>query len=423
LVRRPTITGGASGGRAAANQVGATTVVAHDLMTREYTIKEEGYVFMYVSNENATLVDVYFDDVVMTHTKGNVVQYNEYYPFGMQTSNSWTRENTTGNNFLGNGGTELNTTSNLYDLAYRNYDPILGRMNQIDPMATKYASLTPYNFSFNDPVTFTDPSGADPEYGITRYTYDDRVDHYRGQFYSGGSTSALRFHTGGRSGGFTNWSYAPSFGQLVQMRNDARSLSVVAYVQKYGFEVWEQGRNYLDNDGNVEFHHQYYFLKSISQQQQQQTNGGGSGDPKPAEYGLGFQLSIGLGLTKGTELSIGGWSGGPGSRGQAFFSIGTATKKVYLNAGGSAQIELLRSRSGPIDVSGKGKSWSAGGGPISGAYSHGFNSKTGDVAVDVIGAGVGFGLPASVGLGVETKTWTFDFWSPFLITPLVGFGR
>jgi RHS repeat-associated protein len=112
---------------------------------------------MYVSNENPTLVDVYFDDVVMTHTKSNVIQYNaclpepkrrqEYYP---------------GNNFLGNGGTELNTTSNLYDLDYRNYDPILGRMNGIDPMATKYASLSPYNFSFNDPVTFNDPSGADP---------------------------------------------------------------------------------------------------------------------------------------------------------------------------------------------------------------------------------------------------------------------
>lgn len=129
---------------------------------REYTAKEEGYVFMYVSNESATLVDVYFDDVVMTHTKGNVVQYNEYYPFGLPTTNSWTRENTTGNNFLGNGGTELNTTSNLYDLHYRNYDPTLGRMNQVDPMATKYASLTPYNFAFNDPVYNNDVSGADP---------------------------------------------------------------------------------------------------------------------------------------------------------------------------------------------------------------------------------------------------------------------
>jgi RHS repeat-associated protein len=101
---------------------------------------------------------------------------------GLQTANSWTRENITGNNFLANGGTELNTTSNLYDLEYRHYDPILGRMNGVDPMAVKYSSLSPYNYSFNDPVTFNDPSGADPynQYGGVYYTggyysYDDYV--------------------------------------------------------------------------------------------------------------------------------------------------------------------------------------------------------------------------------------------------------
>jgi hypothetical protein len=41
-----------------------------------------------------------------------------------------------------------------------------GRMNGVDPMATKYASLSPYNFSFNDPVTFSDVSGADPYYSF-----------------------------------------------------------------------------------------------------------------------------------------------------------------------------------------------------------------------------------------------------------------
>jgi RHS repeat-associated protein len=87
---------------------------------------------------------------------------DKYYPFGLQTANSWTRENTTGNNFLYNGGTELNTTTSLYDLEYRNYDPILGRMNQVDPMASKYASHSPYSFAFNDPVFWSDPSGADP---------------------------------------------------------------------------------------------------------------------------------------------------------------------------------------------------------------------------------------------------------------------
>jgi|GEM_PF-5034012 hypothetical protein len=36
-------------------------------------------------------------------------------------------------------------------------------MNQVDPMADKYSSHTPYNYSFNSPVDFNDPNGADPD--------------------------------------------------------------------------------------------------------------------------------------------------------------------------------------------------------------------------------------------------------------------
>jgi len=39
-------------------------------------------------------------------------------------------------------------------------------------MAEKYASVSPYNFSFNDPVGMNDPSGADPDYLETQYAYD-----------------------------------------------------------------------------------------------------------------------------------------------------------------------------------------------------------------------------------------------------------
>ena len=125
-------------------------------------ITEAGYYFTYLSYEGESNNYVYFDDYNIKHVKSRLIQGNEYYPFGLQTAGSWTRENTLDNNFLANGGTELNKTSNLYDLEYRNYDQVLGRMNGVDPMTTKYASLTPYNFSFNDPVTFTDVSGADP---------------------------------------------------------------------------------------------------------------------------------------------------------------------------------------------------------------------------------------------------------------------
>lgn len=88
-----------------------------------------------------------------------VLQSNEYYTYGLQTANLWTRENNTGNNFLYNEGSELNTNTYWYDLPYRNYDPALGRFAQIDPLATSDHTLTPYHYAGNDPISFNDPSG------------------------------------------------------------------------------------------------------------------------------------------------------------------------------------------------------------------------------------------------------------------------
>lgn len=171
---------GLSGGEQPAEE---PNKMPHDKMEQEYTAKEEGWIYVYTSNENATLVDVYFDDVTVTHTKSNLIQYNEYYPFGMQTANSWTRESVTGNNFTGNGGSEMNASTGWYEMMFRNYDPTIGRMTGIDPLATKYASLSPYNYAFNDPVTYSDPSGAepgmDPVYGYENsWRYDDNARVY-----------------------------------------------------------------------------------------------------------------------------------------------------------------------------------------------------------------------------------------------------
>ena len=162
--------------------VGNGTKLPHDYMSAELTAREPGFAYVYFSNESATLVDGYFDAVTMTYTPGNILQYNEYYPFGLNTANSWTRENVTTNNFLGNGGTELNAISSVYDLHYRNYDPVLGRMNQIDPMATKYASLSPYSYSNNDPVFFNDPLGDDY---ISTWLYNLAMHVFNSSSYEG----------------------------------------------------------------------------------------------------------------------------------------------------------------------------------------------------------------------------------------------
>ncbi|QLH31492.1 MAG: hypothetical protein HWD62_02745 [Cyclobacteriaceae bacterium] len=221
---------------------------------------------MYISNENPTLVDVYFDDVVMTHTKSNVIQYNEYYPFGMNTANSWTRENVTGNNFLFNGGTELNTTSNVYDLFYRNYDPVLGRMNQIDPMATSFAGLSPYNYSFNDPVTYNDPMGdcpTCPKYQRSDDTWwvADRRTLY-GSKYSGHSSLEDWLYNNQGSmypstdpWAWTGMSGGDIYGSEFSQYGVGSGYGSISH-QEYVYAV-EQSK---EQGGRVEFHHGRYWV-------------------------------------------------------------------------------------------------------------------------------------------------------------------
>ncbi len=100
----------------------------------------------------------------ITQNKGAVVQSTGYYPFGLQTADSWTRDDAQGNSFLYNAGSEFNESTGNYETFFREYDPALGRMTAIDPLAAKYSSWSPYNYAFNDPVALNDPTGAEPYY-------------------------------------------------------------------------------------------------------------------------------------------------------------------------------------------------------------------------------------------------------------------
>jgi RHS repeat-associated protein len=141
------------------------------LQLTDINIKKPGYLFVYLTYENESNNWVFFDDLKVSYTPGNIIQQNDYYPFGLAMSTSWTRETAVNNNYLYNAGSELNDNTQWYEMFFRGYDPALGRMLQIDPVASKYSSLTPYNYAFNDPVAFNDPSGADPfnPYGDALY--------------------------------------------------------------------------------------------------------------------------------------------------------------------------------------------------------------------------------------------------------------
>jgi RHS repeat-associated protein len=105
---------------------------------------------------------VFFDDLIITHTKGKVLQEDHYYPFGLNISAlSSTAPLSKPNQFKYNGK-ELQEETGLYDYGARMYDPAIGRWLHIDPMADKMKSNSPYNYAFNSPIMFVDPDGMFP---------------------------------------------------------------------------------------------------------------------------------------------------------------------------------------------------------------------------------------------------------------------
>jgi len=138
------------------------TNATHDkLFSPEITITQPGYVYIWLSNENPTPVEVYFDDFKVTQVKSPVIQQDDYYPFGL-TFNSYSRENSTQQNYLYNGKELQDELSlNWLDYGARMYDPSIARWMVSDPLAEKYSSLTNYAYVANNPVKLIDPNGKE----------------------------------------------------------------------------------------------------------------------------------------------------------------------------------------------------------------------------------------------------------------------
>jgi len=116
--------------------------------------------YVYVSNESTLDVNVYFDDLKITHKSSlSIVQADDYYPFGL-TFNEYQNQEEQGNDFLYNGK-ELQTDFGLdwYDYGARMYDAALGRFHVMDRFATKYFSHSPYHYVSNNPLKYIDVNG------------------------------------------------------------------------------------------------------------------------------------------------------------------------------------------------------------------------------------------------------------------------
>jgi len=139
----------------------AGTDVPHERVfnTDPILITQPGYVYIYLSNESPTTVEVYFDDFKVTQVKSPVIQTDDYYPFGL-AFNSYSRENSTPNDYKYNGKEEQTELGlNWLDYGWRMYDPTIARWNGIDGMSEKYVSYSPYHYAGNNPVRNYDIDG------------------------------------------------------------------------------------------------------------------------------------------------------------------------------------------------------------------------------------------------------------------------
>jgi len=134
-----------------------------------------------------------------------IVDNNDYYPFGMNHLKSGTA-------FFGQGsyknhkynGKELQE-SGMYSYGWREYMPDLGRWNGIDQLAENYTSTSTYAYVANNPISNTDPDGRwINEDGSIRpsTTFDYMPGSYK-PTYSFSTSGGFHDNGGGGGGGYT----------------------------------------------------------------------------------------------------------------------------------------------------------------------------------------------------------------------------
>jgi len=138
----------------------------------QFIITAEGYYDMprkrYVYNYVDHLGNIRVSYAKNAGGTAEILTENNYYPFGMthQNYNNVNKGNVT-YNYKFNGkewqSEWIDSGSKTYDFGARMYDPATGRWGVIDPLAEMYPSMSPYVYTFNNPVRFVDPTGMAPD--------------------------------------------------------------------------------------------------------------------------------------------------------------------------------------------------------------------------------------------------------------------
>ena len=135
--------------------------IPHQLLEATVTVKQAGYLYIYLSNEESSPVEVFFDDFEVVHTKGPVVQSEEYYPFGL-TFNGYRKENSVSNRWQFQGQEHVDDLNLGWEMfKWRNHQSDIGRFFNIDKLSEKYYYNSPYAFSENKVVAHRELEGLE----------------------------------------------------------------------------------------------------------------------------------------------------------------------------------------------------------------------------------------------------------------------
>ena len=156
-----------SSGLFQANGNGTWTTIG---TTTPLVMPVNGYLAVYLNNASQisgclSCSDVFFDQLVLRFTRGNLKEEAHYYPHGLPIAGM----GSTANGFIEN---RRKYQSNEYikdlglnwmDFNNRQYDPQLGRFLAVDPLADKSGQeiRSPYAAMGNDPVVMVDPEGLE----------------------------------------------------------------------------------------------------------------------------------------------------------------------------------------------------------------------------------------------------------------------
>ncbi|AFM02645.1 RHS repeat-associated core domain protein [Bernardetia litoralis DSM 6794] len=136
-----------------------SATVSWQKLVSELTIEQDGNLTVFIDNQDTE--PVYFDNLelrVESDPTLVITQEHHYYPFGMNMSGI-ERDGELKYQFNGMVEKEQAFGLELYETPFRSYDAQLGRFWQVEPLADIYVGVNMYQYAYNNPVSFNDPSG------------------------------------------------------------------------------------------------------------------------------------------------------------------------------------------------------------------------------------------------------------------------